>query len=67
MDLIISASAVLPISLFEFLLQSVEGGDHAQSAALALRLEREQIGARVLGIDFALQKTLWPQATRRSG
>ena len=42
----------------EFLLHAVECGDDAQGAALALRLEREQVGARVPGIDFALQKPL---------
>jgi hypothetical protein len=40
----------------EFVLHPVEGGNDAQGASLALRLEREEIGTRILGIDFALQK-----------
>jgi hypothetical protein len=43
---------------FEFLLHAIEGGDDAQGASLAVRLEREEIGARVMGIDFALQEAL---------
>ncbi len=42
----------------EFLLHAVEGGDDTQSATLAVGLEREQVGARVAGIDLALQQPL---------
>ena len=40
----------------EFALHPVEGGNDTHGAALALRLEREQISARVRRVDFALQE-----------
>ena len=42
----------------KFLLHAIKGGDDAQGAALAVRLKRKEICARVLGIDFALQEAL---------
>lgn len=42
----------------EFVLQAIERGNDAESATFALRLEREKVGARILRIDFALQKSL---------
>ena len=43
---------------FEVFLQAIERSDNAEGTALALRLERKQIGARVGRIDFALQEAL---------
>lgn len=42
---------------FEFILQAIECGDDAEGASAALRPKREQVGAGVAGIDFALQKS----------
>jgi len=42
----------------EFFLHAIESSDDAQGATLTVRLEREEIGARVLGVDFALQEAL---------
>ena len=52
---------------FEFFLQAVERGDDAQGAALALRFEREQVGARVLRDRFCAAGAPLLQATRCSG
>ena len=42
----------------EFLLHAVKRGDHANGAALALRLEREKISACIVGVDPAQQQAL---------